>query len=388
MKNKRTINENLREAASKRSRTLPSIVAASKTSLSRNFSRLPSTIDYLQESTKNLKTATKRDVKQAIDYSQGMIDWSRKGNIDLLSTSYVVGGANSAPVAVDDSVTTDYATSVLIDVLANDTDADMDTLSIQSVGTPSNGTAVIESGQIRYTPDVGFDGDDSFTYVVTDGTDTDTGTVNVTVNPYDFDQALEFDGSDDFVTLPTTLTSLNLTISFWFNIDASGIDVVIGSTTQTTSNVLIRTDNNQIWYGPSTLNNIFSFPAINTSAWYHCLIASNGTIVRCFLNGVESTTGSLTNVAAPAFDLLGRRGSGQFPFDGKLDDVLLTNTYPANPATASAAIYNGGAGADPLSVIPLAQQVYRFNGNADNDGSAGGSGTLNNFVADPYVASF
>lgn len=96
MKSKRTINENLREAASKRSRTLPSIVAASKTSLSRNFSHLPSTVDYLQESKSNIKQRPKRDVKQAIDYSQGMIDWSRKGNIDLMGTSYS-GAAEPAP---------------------------------------------------------------------------------------------------------------------------------------------------------------------------------------------------------------------------------------------------------------------------------------------------
>lgn len=94
-----------------------------------------------------------------------------------------VAGANNPPVANDDTSTVDQDSNVLIDVLANDTDLDpSDTLTIDSVGTPSNGTAVIEAGQVRYTPNSGYVGADSFTYVVTDGTDTDTATVSITVN--------------------------------------------------------------------------------------------------------------------------------------------------------------------------------------------------------------
>jgi regulation of enolase protein 1 (concanavalin A-like superfamily) len=90
---------------------------------------------------------------------------------------------NTAPVAVNDTATVAQNGNVLIPVLTNDTDADAAPAakSILSVGPGANGTTVIESGQIRYTPTAGFSGSDSFTYLVTDGADVDWGTVNVTV---------------------------------------------------------------------------------------------------------------------------------------------------------------------------------------------------------------
>ena len=87
------------------------------------------------------------------------------------------------PTANDDAATTAYQTSVLIDVLANDSDDGTPSpLSIGSIGTPSSGTAVSEAGQIRYTPPAGFSGVATFTYAATDGADSDTATVTVTVS--------------------------------------------------------------------------------------------------------------------------------------------------------------------------------------------------------------
>ena len=67
-------------------------------------------------------------------------------------------------------------------MLANDTDIDGGPLVIASVGSPSHGTAVIEAGQVRYTPAADYFGPDSFKYTVSDGAGgTDTGSVAVTV---------------------------------------------------------------------------------------------------------------------------------------------------------------------------------------------------------------
>jgi alpha-tubulin suppressor-like RCC1 family protein len=92
-----------------------------------------------------------------------------------------VGGAADAPRTKNDAKTTPEDTSVLIDVLANDVDPDGDTLSIGTVGTPSHGTAVEESGKVRYAPAPNYCGPDSFTYVASDGALTGTATVDVTV---------------------------------------------------------------------------------------------------------------------------------------------------------------------------------------------------------------
>ncbi|EAQ01548.1 type I secretion target repeat protein, partial [Pseudooceanicola batsensis HTCC2597] len=104
------------------------------------------------------------------------------GNTDTATVTVTVNPVNDAPVAADDSDTTEEDTAVTIDVLGNDTDVDGDTLSIQSVGTPANGTAQIVGGQIVYTPEAGFTGDDTFEYTVSDGNGgTDTATVTVSV---------------------------------------------------------------------------------------------------------------------------------------------------------------------------------------------------------------
>ncbi|MBC8371741.1 MAG: cadherin-like domain-containing protein, partial [Planctomycetes bacterium] len=75
---------------------------------------------------------------------------------------------NDPPVASDDTISTPSNTSVLIDVLANDTDPDGDTISLVSLTAPTNGSAVIVNGQIEYTPPASYIGADTFTYTIED----------------------------------------------------------------------------------------------------------------------------------------------------------------------------------------------------------------------------
>jgi hypothetical protein len=98
----------------------------------------------------------------------------------------VVEDSNVPPVAEDDSATTEEGMAVVVDVLDNDSDPDGndDDLTVASVGDPPNGTAEIldDEVRVRYTPDDGFTGTDSFDYIVSDGSGgTDEGTVIVTV---------------------------------------------------------------------------------------------------------------------------------------------------------------------------------------------------------------
>ena len=80
----------------------------------------------------------------------------------------VTGVANDAPIAVDDIAGVSINTFVLIDVLANDSDPEGDPMSIVSVTTPTNGEALIVSGQIEYCPTTDYIGADSFAYVIED----------------------------------------------------------------------------------------------------------------------------------------------------------------------------------------------------------------------------
>jgi len=91
---------------------------------------------------------------------------------------------NQPPVATNDSATVDFQTSAIIAVLANDTDANGDRLSISGFSLTSQlGGAIAQEGDaLRYTPANGFSGNDSFRYSISDGNGgTDSATVNVTV---------------------------------------------------------------------------------------------------------------------------------------------------------------------------------------------------------------
>ncbi|MGH1454785.1 MAG: Ig-like domain-containing protein [Paracoccaceae bacterium] len=107
------------------------------------------------------------------------------GGSDTATVTITVTGENDAPVVTGEDVTTDEDTPLTIDVLANDTDPDGDTLSIQGVPVAEHGTVTVNpDGTLEYTPDPDYNGPDTITYVVEDGQGgSDTGTVTVTVTP-------------------------------------------------------------------------------------------------------------------------------------------------------------------------------------------------------------
>ena len=88
----------------------------------------------------------------------------------------------TAPEADNDSGSTSLNTATTINVLANDSDANGDDLSVSAFGQGSNGSVTdLGNGNLQYTPDTGFVGTDTFTYTVSDGDLTDQATVTVTV---------------------------------------------------------------------------------------------------------------------------------------------------------------------------------------------------------------
>ena len=81
-----------------------------------------------------------------------------------------VAVANAAPIADDDTASTDTNTSVGIDVLQNDSDPNGDTLTSEIADQPTDGAAEVnDDGTVTYTPADGFKGVDSFTYRASDG---------------------------------------------------------------------------------------------------------------------------------------------------------------------------------------------------------------------------
>ncbi len=90
--------------------------------------------------------------------------------------------SNTAPDAVDDSVTT-AGGPVEVLVMANDSDPDGDLVMLTGASDPPHGVSkLIGDGIVLYTPDPGFAGTDSFTYDIADPFGgTDRATVSVVV---------------------------------------------------------------------------------------------------------------------------------------------------------------------------------------------------------------
>lgn len=105
------------------------------------------------------------------------------GDVGAFEVQGTCGEANTNPDAVDDTASVNKNSSAnTINVLANDSDADSDPLTITAVSQGTHGTVVNNSTTVSYSPAAAFSGTDSFTYTISDGRGgSDTATVNVTV---------------------------------------------------------------------------------------------------------------------------------------------------------------------------------------------------------------
>jgi len=105
---------------------------------------------------------------------------------NVATVTITVNPVNDLPQANDDEAVTEEDISVDIDLLDNDSDPnDEDTLSVNSITRPANGSVTNNNdGTVTYTPDSDYNGQDSFTYTVSDGRGgTDSATVAVTISP-------------------------------------------------------------------------------------------------------------------------------------------------------------------------------------------------------------
>ena len=155
-----------------------------------------------------------------------------KGGFDTSTVTVTVNPVADAPIASDDTASAESDTPVVLNVVGNDSDPDGDAVQVTAVDQSANGTVVINAdGTLTYTPNSGFEGLDSFDYVVSDGNggiDTATVTVNVLPFPtpvFDLAGAHGFDGSADAVINLAHDASFEVakaTVAFSFTADSVG----------------------------------------------------------------------------------------------------------------------------------------------------------------------
>jgi len=105
------------------------------------------------------------------------------GGTDTASVHITITVVNNAPIAMADNAVTNEDIPVIIDVLANDTDVNGDSLVIDSVTQSNNGSVTNNGVNVTYAPAANFNGTDSFSYTISDGNGgMDTANVSVTIN--------------------------------------------------------------------------------------------------------------------------------------------------------------------------------------------------------------
>ncbi len=176
-----------------------------------------------------------------------------KGGTDTATVTITIAATNAAPVATDDTATTNEDTPLNgASLLGNDSDADGDTLTINTtpVTAPTNGTLVINAdGTYTYTPNANFSGTDTFTYEVSDGKGgMDTATVTITVSAVNDNPV----ATDDTATTNED-TPLNGASLLGNDTDADGDTLTINTTpvTAPTNGTLVINADGTYTYTPN-----------------------------------------------------------------------------------------------------------------------------------------
>jgi len=220
------------------------------------------------------------------------------------AATITIGPVNDPPSAVDDSATIAEDTSLAsINVLTNDTDLDLDTLSVSAFDGSTIVDGVLTSlggGAFSYVPDPDFFGTETFTYTVTDGNGGfDGGTVSLEVTPTpDAPVALDdsFTGPEDtdvVVSAPGILTN---------DLDLDGDALTVDTTpvTPPAAGTLTLGADGSFTYSPNpgfVGNDRFVYRVTDPGA-----LAATATVVLTINDGVVETAYFFDDSGASASD--------------------------------------------------------------------------------------
>lgn len=125
--------------------------------------------------------------------------------VSLMISCSSGGSSNTAPIVNGQTITIDE--DVVTVITLNASDAEGNSLAY-TINQPANGSISGNGPNITYTPDVNFNGNDSFSYRVSDGSlDSATATVSIVINPLNdlvsFQAAAVVIGQADFTEVTT-----------------------------------------------------------------------------------------------------------------------------------------------------------------------------------------
>ncbi|MCB9185743.1 MAG: tandem-95 repeat protein [Flavobacteriales bacterium] len=268
------------------------------------------------------------------------------------ATCYItVYPGNNPPVAVDDFNNTLVDTPVSGNVVTNDSDPNGDNLTVNPspVSGPDNGTLVLTpGGAYTYTPNNGFEGEDTFTYVVCDdGTPSmcDTATVTISVIPVTDDNDPPVANPDAYVTQEDVPVTGNITAN---DDDPDGDNIILNTTpiTGPSNGSVTVAANGNIVYTPNpgfTGTDSFTYSICDDGTPSLCDTTVVTIIVTPDYNGPDNDPpfagddAALTPMNVPV--------SGDHlvnDFDPNGDNIIINTTPVSGPSNGSVVINSNG----------------------------------------------
>ncbi len=315
---------------------------------------------------------------------------------------------DQTPTANNDQATVRSGSSVVVPVLANDTDPDHDPLTITQVTTPAHGTAHIDpsSNAVVYAPAPGFSGTDTFTYTIADPAGAEASAtvtvtaVAITITPASlpgahlgasYSQQLTVNGGTAPYTFAVSAGKLpdGLTLSQGGLL--SGTPTTDGTTsftvTMTDAAGLSASQTYSLAVDVRPVSNVAPLPAFSAASFlvqwfgvdpmqfgppiasYDVFVSDNGGAFTPFLTGTTKTSATFTGVNGHTYgfysvatDTAGTREAAPAAAQAttRVDTVAPTSTVAALPATEPSPTFTvtwsgsddpGGSGIDIYTVF-------------------------------------
>ena len=183
-----------------------------------------------------------------------------KGGFDTATVTITIGGSNIPPVGVDDGFSTNEDSAFTTgNVLANDTDANNDTLTVVGLDTTGTLGVVTDNGDgtFGYDPAGQFEtlrpgqtAVDTFTYTVGDGNGgTDTATVSITITGVN-DAPI---AAADTLTVSEDAAGSVVVTSNDLDIEGTDLSILSIDTTGLTGTATVEADGDTITFNPGGL---------------------------------------------------------------------------------------------------------------------------------------
>ncbi|MGE0079122.1 MAG: PKD domain-containing protein [Bacteroidales bacterium] len=196
--------------------------------------------------------------------------------------------------------------------------------------------------------------------------------------------ALAFDGSDDYVNCGT-INPTSFTVEAWVYLNTVNKDQAVISTLSETAGTgfELHIGSNNIpvvtLRNGSTWVDTKGTEPVSVGKWYHMALTYNGSTCKIYVNGHLTASSTITSYNSGSNTLcIGRRSSGSYLFNGRIDEVRIWNTI-----RSQADIINSRSTSftNPASISGL-MAYYEF-----NQGTAAGDNTSITILADSSATS-